>query len=40
MPYFGGSQLVQHALMHLYENFSDQKTRNENFRDGVVSIDD
>ncbi|KAI6182087.1 Carboxylic ester hydrolase [Aphelenchoides bicaudatus] len=36
MPYFGNSQLVQHALMHLYENFSDQKTRSENLRDGVA----
>lgn len=40
MPYFGNSQLVRHALMHLYENLSDQKSdqkdKNEKLRDGVA----
>lgn len=36
MPYFGNSELVRHALMHLYENLSDQKDKGEKLRDGVA----
>jgi hypothetical protein len=38
MPYFGGSQLVKHALMHLYENLPDRENKNEKFRDGVARL--
>ncbi|KIH63954.1 hypothetical protein ANCDUO_05736 [Ancylostoma duodenale] len=35
MPYFGGSPLVEHALLHAYQHVSDRPTIPEQLRDGV-----
>ncbi|KAE9421697.1 hypothetical protein Angca_003124, partial [Angiostrongylus cantonensis] len=35
MPYFGGSALVEHALLHAYQSVSTGFTPQENLRDGV-----
>ncbi|KJH42002.1 hypothetical protein DICVIV_12016 [Dictyocaulus viviparus] len=35
MPYFGGSPLVEHALLHAYQSMSPGQTTSEHFRDGV-----
>ncbi|CAD5209443.1 unnamed protein product [Bursaphelenchus xylophilus] len=36
LPYFGGSQLVRHALMHAYERLSESEKKPERLRDGVA----
>jgi hypothetical protein len=35
---FVKNSIFRHALMHLYENLSDQKDKSEKLRDGVVSF--
>ncbi|EFO22580.1 hypothetical protein LOAG_05902 [Loa loa] len=36
IPYFDGSQLVKHALLHAYEEVSESKDPQERLRDGVA----
>ncbi|KAI6222188.1 Carboxylic ester hydrolase [Aphelenchoides besseyi] len=36
LPYFGGSPLIRHALMHAYENIGDRKEKSERLRDGIA----
>lgn len=36
LPYFGGSPLVKHALMHAYSGVSESTDVTERYRDGVA----